>query len=77
MKLNQVLNWITANIGYHHIHHMNSRIPFYRLPETMKAIPELQKVIHTSLNPVDIYKCLQLAVWDPEQDRMLRHSELK
>lgn len=77
MKLNKILTWITANIGYHHIHHMNARIPFYRLPETMKAIPELQQVKQTSLNPVDIYKCLRLAVWDPEQDRMLRISELK
>lgn len=77
MKLNQVMNWITANIGYHHIHHMNSRIPFYRLPETMKAIPELQAVVPTTLNPIDIYRCLQLAVWDPQQNRMLRLSELK
>jgi omega-6 fatty acid desaturase (delta-12 desaturase) len=77
MKLNKFLTWVTANIGYHHIHHMNARIPFYRLPETMKAIPELQQVKHTSLNPADIYRCLRLAVWDPEQDRMLRRSELK
>jgi omega-6 fatty acid desaturase (delta-12 desaturase) len=76
MKLNKFLTWVTANIGYHHIHHMNARIPFYRLPETMKAIPELQQVKQTTLNPTDIYKCLRLAVWDPEQGRMLRRSEL-
>lgn len=77
MKLNKFLTWVTANIGYHHIHHMNARIPFYRLPETMKAIPELQQVKQTSLNPADIYRCLRLAVWDPEQGRMLKRSELK
>ena len=33
MKLNRVMRWITGNIGYHHIHHLNVRIPFYRLPE--------------------------------------------
>ncbi len=77
MKMNKFLNWVTGNIGYHHIHHMNARIPFYRLPETMNAIPELQQVNKTTLWPADIYRCLRLAVWDPEQDRMLRISELK
>ena len=31
--------WFTASIGYHHIHHLNARIPFYRLPEAKSAIP--------------------------------------
>src|SRR6266700_997616 len=41
MKTNPVMAWFTANIGYHHIHHLNARIPFYRLPEAVAAIPEL------------------------------------
>ncbi|MFN0317374.1 MAG: fatty acid desaturase family protein [Burkholderiales bacterium] len=32
MRLNAVMQWFTGNIGYHHIHHLNARIPFYRLP---------------------------------------------
>jgi len=63
--------WFTANIGYHHIHHLNARIPFYRLPEVMKKIPELQTPKTTSLNPMEIIRCLRLKVWDVESQRMV------
>ena len=52
MHMNPVLAWFTANIGYHHVHHLNSRIPFYRLPEVIAAIPELQSPRTTSLRPM-------------------------
>ena len=71
MKMNPFWRWVTANIGYHHIHHMNSRIPFYRLPEAMKAIPEFQHPGITTLNPPDIIRCLRLKVWDPEKNRLV------
>ena len=63
--------WFTGNIGYHHIHHLNARIPFYRLPEVMKKIPELQTPKTTSLNPMEIIRCLRLKVWDVESQRMV------
>lgn len=75
LEMNPVLNWVTANIGYHHVHHLNSRIPFYRLPEAMAKIPELQNVKKTTLLPKDIIKCLRLKVWDPELNRMIGFSE--
>jgi omega-6 fatty acid desaturase (delta-12 desaturase) len=71
MRLNPVMNWFTANIGYHHIHHLNSRIPFYRLPEVMKEIPELQHPKTTSLSLKDIAACLRLKVWDKQQGKMV------
>ena len=77
MKMNPVMNWITANIGYHHIHHLSSRIPFYRLPEAMRGLPELQHPKITTLHPRDIIACLKLKVWDPEQNRMLTMAEVK
>ena len=49
MKMGPVMNWFTGNIGYHHVHHLNSRIPFYRLPEAMAALEELQSPGTTSL----------------------------
>ncbi|MFN8438642.1 MAG: fatty acid desaturase [Cytophagales bacterium] len=76
MVMNPVLNWFTGNIGYHHVHHLNSRIPFYRLKETMYAMPELQHVKTTTFWPTDIYKCLRLKVWDAEQHRMLTLKEV-
>jgi omega-6 fatty acid desaturase (delta-12 desaturase) len=77
MKMNRFWRWVTANIGYHHVHHLNSRIPFYRLPEAMAAIPELQNGKITTLNPSDIVKCLRLKVWDPEQNKMIGMSEIR
>ncbi|MFA6260741.1 MAG: fatty acid desaturase [Bacteroidia bacterium] len=71
MEMNSFWKWVTANIGYHHIHHLNSRIPFYRLPEAMAALPELQNPVITTLNPSDIWACFRLKVWDPEKKAMV------
>ena len=71
MRTNRIMAWFTGNIGYHHIHHLNARIPFYRLPEVMKKIPELQTPKTTSLNPMEIIRCLRLKVWDVESQRMV------
>jgi len=75
--MSPVMHWFTGNIGYHHVHHLNHRIPFYRLPEAMAAIPELQDPGETTWRPRDVAACLRLAVWDPEQDRMLTYAELR
>ena len=76
MDLNPVMRWVTANIGYHHIHHLNAKIPFYRLPEAMAAIPELQVATMTSLMPSDIIACLKLKVWDADANKMIGYDEL-
>jgi len=71
MRMGPFMAWITGNIGYHHLHHLNSKIPFYRLPEVMRAIPELQQPKVTSLCPAEILRCLRLKVWDVEAQRMV------
>jgi acyl-lipid omega-6 desaturase (Delta-12 desaturase) len=71
LKTNPLMRWFTANIGYHHIHHLNHKIPFYRLPEVWKAMPELQNPKTTSLHPLDILRCLRLKVWCVETQRMV------
>lgn len=76
MKMNKFWHWVTGNIGYHHIHHINARIPFYRLPEVMAAIPELQKAKTTSLKPRDIIACVRLKIWDPEKQQMIGLAEM-
>ncbi len=70
MVMHPVMAWFTANIGYHHIHHLNAKIPFYRLPEAMQQIPELQHCKTTSLKPAEIVACFRLKVWNPEKGRM-------
>jgi omega-6 fatty acid desaturase (delta-12 desaturase) len=76
MKTGPIVAWFTANIGYHHVHHLNSRIPFYRLPEVIAAIPELQSPRTTSLHPMEIIRCLRLKVWDNEAQRMVSLAEI-
>ena len=71
MDTTRIMHWFTGNIGYHHIHHLNSRIPFYRLREAMKGIPELQNVKSTTLSPKDIIACLRLKVWDQDRGKMV------
>jgi acyl-lipid omega-6 desaturase (Delta-12 desaturase) len=71
MKLGPIMAWFTANIGYHHIHHLNARIPFYRLPEVQREMPEVRHPKTTSLNPFEIRRCLRLKVWDVEAQRMV------
>jgi acyl-lipid omega-6 desaturase (Delta-12 desaturase) len=76
MRLNPFWNWVTGNIGYHHIHHLNSRIPFYRLPEVYGAIPELQQAKTTNLKLSSIVACLKLKVWNPDVNKMVPVSQL-
>jgi omega-6 fatty acid desaturase (delta-12 desaturase) len=71
LKMNWFMRWSTANIGYHHVHHLNSRIPFYRLPEAMAGLPELQHPKMTSFKIKDIISCLKLKLWDPELQKMV------
>jgi omega-6 fatty acid desaturase (delta-12 desaturase) len=71
IRMSPLMHWFTGNIGYHHVHHLNHRIPFYRLPEAMAALPALQKPGTTSLSLADIHSCLALKLWDPRAARMV------
>jgi acyl-lipid omega-6 desaturase (Delta-12 desaturase) len=69
LELPLLLRWFTANIGVHHVHHLVSRIPFYRLPEVLRAHPQLTAV--NRLTPLDTLATLRLALWDEDQRRMV------
>lgn len=76
MKAGPIVHWLTGNIGYHHVHHLNPGIPFYRLPEAMAAIPELQSPKGTtSLHPRDIAACFRAKLWDAEQNKMVGYPQ--
>ena len=72
--LGSVLHWLTGNIGFHHIHHLASRIPNYRLKETFHGIPELANV--TRLTIWGSFKCARLHLWDPESQRLIGFRQL-
>lgn len=71
MVMNPIMAWFTGNIGYHHIHHLNSKIPFYRLPEVMSKLKELQTCKRTSLQIKEIIACLRLKIWDQDNKVMI------
>ena len=75
LKLNKIMSWFTGNIGYHHIHHLNVRIPFYRLPETMESVTELQSPVTITLSFKDIRACFQCCLWDEGLQRMVSYRE--
>lgn len=75
MKLGPIMRWFTGNIGYHHVHHLNALIPFYRLADAMVAIPELQQPAVTSLRPRDVVACLRLNLWDRETQQLVSYRE--
>jgi len=75
LKTGRLVEWLTGNIGYHHVHHINSTIPFYRLRETMAAIPELQHPMTTRLRIADIFGCFRVNLWDPASRRMVSYRE--
>lgn len=68
-KLPQPLRWLTANIGIHHVHHLYSRIPFYRLSEILKDYPALAEAqvltLRTSLS------CARLHLWDERKKKLV------
>lgn len=63
------LNWLTANIGIHHVHHLSSRIPFYRLPEVLQAFPELRDIGRLTL--LQSLKCVPLTLWDEDRQKLI------
>jgi len=72
--LPRVLHWFTGNIGYHHIHHLSSRIPNYRLRECLEANPELQQA--TRLTLLGSLGCARLKLWDEDERRMIGWRDL-
>ncbi len=71
LRLPPVLRWITGNLGFHHVHHLNPQIPFYRLPEAMAGIPELGRTAGISLRMRDFASCFATNLWDETRGRMV------
>jgi omega-6 fatty acid desaturase (delta-12 desaturase) len=69
LDLPPVLRWLTANIGAHHVHHMSSRIPFYRLQQVMGDHPELHPMSRITLR--DTASTVRLSLWDEVNGRMV------
>lgn len=73
-KLPKPLQWITGNIGFHHIHHLNSRVPNYNLEACVLENPELSEQVPV-LTLKSSLKCATHKLWDVEQQRMITFEE--
>lgn len=73
--LPRVLHWFTGNIGFHHIHHLNSLIPNYKLEQAYKEVPAFQEATHLKL--WGSLKCASLKLWDPKQGKLVGFGHLK
>jgi omega-6 fatty acid desaturase (delta-12 desaturase) len=69
------LRWFTANIGVHHVHHLCSRIPYYRLPCVLRDHPELKAVGRLTLG--QSLGCVRLVLWDERSRRLISFRELR
>ncbi len=69
------LRWLTANIGFHHLHHLSSRIPFYRLPAVLKELPELGQAHRLTVR--ESVNCVKLALWDEQSGRLVSFRQAK
>jgi omega-6 fatty acid desaturase (delta-12 desaturase) len=70
-----LLRWVSANIGIHHIHHLASRIPFYRLPQVLRERPELRHVSRLTLR--QSFATVKLKLWDEEAQRLVTFREAR
>ncbi|MFK7793686.1 MAG: fatty acid desaturase [Devosiaceae bacterium] len=69
------LQWLTANIGIHHVHHLYSRIPFYRLPQVLKDNEEL--ATSNRLTVGESIATARLHLWDENGKRLLSFADAK
>ncbi|WP_417246526.1 fatty acid desaturase [Celeribacter sp.] len=70
-----VLQWVSANIGVHHVHHLYSRIPFYRLPEVLRDHKELAESNRMTIR--QSFHSVRLHLWDENSRRLVSFAQAK
>jgi acyl-lipid omega-6 desaturase (Delta-12 desaturase) len=74
-KLPKLLQWLTGNIGYHHVHHLSPRIPNYKLEEAHENTPPLQNVPTVTL--ATSIESIKYHLWDEDQKKFVGFKEIK
>jgi len=73
--LPKVLRWFTANIGVHHVHHLCSRIPYYRLPRVLQDHPELASAGRLTLR--QSLRCVRMVLWEERGRTLISFREMR
>ena len=74
-KLPKVLQWFSGNIGYHHIHHLSSKIPNYNLERCHKS-----HAMFMTVKPLTFwksFKCINFRLWDADAMKLITFRQLR
>lgn len=74
-KLPKILQWITGNIGFHHVHHLSPKVPNYNLEKAHNATPPLQKA--TTITLRTSLQSLSFRLWDEENKTFIGFKQLR
>ncbi|WP_103107902.1 fatty acid desaturase [Brevibacillus reuszeri] len=74
-KLPKVLQWLTGNIGFHHVHHLSPKVPNYNLEKAHNETPPLQMA--TTITFATSLAALRFRLWDEQGKRFISFKELK
>lgn len=75
-QLPRLLQWFSGNIGLHHVHHLCSRVPNYRLQACLDSAPELHAIARR-INLRESLRCWRLALWDEQNRLLVRFGDLR
>lgn len=74
-KLPKVMQWFSGNIGFHHIHHLSSKIPNYNLEQCHNSEPFFRQVPELTLR--SSIKSISLRLWDEESGKLVGYKHLR
>lgn len=74
-KLPKILQWITGNIGFHHVHHLSPRIPNYRLEDAHETVLPLQQA--TTITLKTSLESIRYKLYDPERKKFVSFKEVE
>ncbi|NTW25374.1 MAG: fatty acid desaturase, partial [Lentimicrobium sp.] len=73
LKLPKILQWFSGNIGFHHIHHLSSKIPNYKLEQCHKENEAFHRVIPVTF--ISSMKSLSLRLWDEKRQQLVSYRQ--
>ena len=74
-KLPKLLQWVTGNIGFHHVHHLSPKVPNYYLEKVHESTPPLQQA--TTITIRSSLKALRFRLWDKTSKSFVSFQEIK
>jgi len=74
-QLPKLLQWVTGNIGFHHVHHLSPRVPNYHLEKAHESAPPIQQA--TTINFKSSLKSLRYKLYDERNKTFVTFGEIK